>query len=370
MTPSPALSGLLALAAFLMVACNDEEHPSTALDAATTSSDPTEATTSRTPDVTVCPAAQDVCTFSLDLADAIARADFDEVRSMMKPSMTTCPGPVAGGLGGPFPLCAGAAAGEQRTGMRIRALGSDGGKVVAEPLREVRRAVLAGGQGLPSGYVTSGSQPRIIGLHCPIDRHSANCSNHFVLFLAGATHFDIVRGETGLKVEAVQFGNFARDAGLLVTGGDFGLAGDGAIKDGRFLPWRPNLIGIDTGDVKEDWLMAPSEISGVVVQPQVGPCPVKLILRVPEASLVQDPKGPEIFEVWLYEGSIGLGDELHNRTRPREVVLASAASEEHYFQIALDSSMLGGKLCAAETVGMVVWGTTAPKIAGYQVIGP
>lgn len=354
-----AATALLALGV-LMGACTDDGEPVRTAEPPTATEAPTEAVT---PDLVTCPAQAAVCDFSLRLADAIARADFEALRGMMQPSEYTCPGPTPGGLGGPYPLCDGAGSGESRSGMRVYYLNSHG-TVAAEPLVEVRQAILSGWQ---FEERLGSEQPRIVGLHCPVAGTGASCDELFVLVLAGAPHFEVSRGAAGYAITALQFSHFAENGSVFDTGGDFAMSGASGVREAHFYPWRPSS-GRDGDAVRRDWLMAPAEISGVVVTPHEGSCPTTLTLRVPEAALVQEPKGAEIVEVDLFDGPVAIDYQTNERSRPREVVQAALGAVEQEFEIQINSSMLDGRMCSVEMVGMVVHGSAGPKVAGYRVV--
>jgi hypothetical protein len=239
------------------------------------------------------------------------------------------------------------------------------GSVSGQPLSDVREALLAGWQ-LPE--LVRSELPSIVGLHCPISGAEASCEDRFVLFLAGAAHFEIVRGEDGYAVRAIQFGNFAEDETVFEAGGDFAMAGASGVAEGRFYPWRPAGPGRSSDGVKLDWLMAPAEISGVVVEPPSGGCPETITLRVPAAALVEDPKGAEIVEVDLFDGPVPIDYQTSARSRPRELVTAVPGPVEHEFVIRVDPGMLDGAICSSQVIGMAVRGSTGVKIAGYRIL--
>ncbi|MEX0781825.1 MAG: hypothetical protein WD557_04180 [Dehalococcoidia bacterium] len=364
MTRNPARNivlALLVLGVFALAGCTDEGEQPTASERPTPTESPTGTGTLHP---TICPAEPSVCEFSLEVSEAVGRADFDALRAMMQLAPFTCPGATPGGLGGPYPLCDGAAAGEVREGMHVYRLGSHG-TTVREPLSEVRTAVLSNWQ-FPE--LANAAQPRIVGLHCPIADAGGDCGERFVLFLAGAPHFEITRNAASYVVTALQFNHFAPDESVFENGGEFAMAGASGTRDARFYPWRPGEAGRDADAVKEGWLMAPADISGVVVEPHEGSCPATVTLSVPEAALVQDPKGPEIVEVDLFDGPLPVDYQTSERSRPREKVRAIGGAAEHEFEIRIDSSMLQGEMCSAGVIGMAVHGSTGPKIAGYRIV--
>jgi hypothetical protein len=73
-----------------------------------------------------CPAVEDVCGLAVALNRAAGQGDVDALLTLVAPWTYRCPGPVAGGAGGPYPLCDGSAPGEERTGYPVAHLQSEG----------------------------------------------------------------------------------------------------------------------------------------------------------------------------------------------------------------------------------------------------
>ncbi len=69
-----------------------------------------------TPDPSGTPGAETPEQFAARIAGLISAGDVDELLSLSEPVTFTCPGPTPQGAGGPFPLCNGAAPGEERQG--------------------------------------------------------------------------------------------------------------------------------------------------------------------------------------------------------------------------------------------------------------
>src|SRR5206468_3468445 len=89
----------------------------------------------RAPD---CPVEPDACDFVRRVVDALASNDPAALLPRLAPEEAVCPEPGSGGLGGPFPLCDGAAAGETRWGVPISRINSEGGMIRPEDVaREV-----------------------------------------------------------------------------------------------------------------------------------------------------------------------------------------------------------------------------------------
>ncbi|HEX6030058.1 MAG TPA: helix-turn-helix transcriptional regulator [Tepidiformaceae bacterium] len=110
-----------------------------------------EATTTATatPQVTATPApGTAVERFARDLDQVVSVQDVDALMAMAQPTSFDCPGGTPQGLGGPFPLCDAAAAGEVREGYRITRHGSEGEVVSPAAFRQQLASEVAGSKGL------------------------------------------------------------------------------------------------------------------------------------------------------------------------------------------------------------------------------
>jgi hypothetical protein len=302
-----------------------------------------------------------------DITGAIARADFAAMRSMLVPTSFICPGPIADGAGGPYPLCDGAIEGEMREGYPVHVLNSDGYHVVADPLREIRVSILEPQLELDNADERAAEHPRILGFHCPIEPSGANCSGGFVLYFEGSLQLWLVPREGRLRIEAMQSGTFAPDQQPFRDGGEFLMAWGQDVTPGRFYPWKPAAAGGAPLAVREAWLLAPSEITGVVVDPPSGACPSTLRISVPEAATVADLKGPEIGEVMIFGGAIGLVESVDDRERARVRVRDLAEVAPHAFELRLDETMLDGGICEHRVLSLVVGALSGPLIGAYRI---
>ncbi len=99
-----------------------------------------EPTTTPEATATPCPVNADACAFAALLNGWLVGGEFDSILATWRPTEYECPGPVAQGLGGPYPLCDDAYPSEVREGY---AIGTDthGFVVSAQQLRndELRR---------------------------------------------------------------------------------------------------------------------------------------------------------------------------------------------------------------------------------------
>jgi hypothetical protein len=90
----------------------------------------------QTPTDSGCPVASDTCAFAETIDRAVQIPDFSAVVSNARAREYSCPDPRPPGLGGPYPLCDGATAGESRSGYEIAYLSSEGVVVDARGLQE------------------------------------------------------------------------------------------------------------------------------------------------------------------------------------------------------------------------------------------
>ncbi len=309
-----------------------------------------------------CPVGPEVCGFALEVAAAIGAADFDRLANMGQPSTYTCPGGTPQGLGGPFPLCAASAAGEVREGYSIHRLQSDGGTVESSFLPALRLAVLEGGHGL-GPYV---AQPRIVGLHCPMSEGPPDCRERAIVYFEGAAHFHIERGDGGWRIRALQFGHTAEDVSVFGGGGALPFPWE-RLEDGWYYAWRPKYVPDPADMTREEWLLAPPEVSQVTVWPPEGGCPARLTVQVPPEHRATPPKGPAVVEVWVFEGVVGLNAAVSDRSLQRESLRATAVPGTDEFAITLEGSMLGGRLCEADVLTLVTRGDSGPHVGGYRI---
>lgn len=109
--------------ASLAVSCSAESTSSPS----PTPAQPPNATSTATPDFSLCPVDPGTCAIAQRLIDGIAAGDVDGLVRMGSPIEATCPFPRPQGLGGPYPLCEDASFnGEIRTGY-VWSSGSHGG---------------------------------------------------------------------------------------------------------------------------------------------------------------------------------------------------------------------------------------------------
>src|SRR5215208_3526470 len=83
---------------------------------------PGTAHAARDPD---CPVEPDACEFVRSVVVALDSGDRSALLPLLATEEVVCPAPDSGGLGGPFPLCDGAAEGERRVGVPISRINSE-----------------------------------------------------------------------------------------------------------------------------------------------------------------------------------------------------------------------------------------------------
>jgi hypothetical protein len=115
------------------------------------------------------------------IAGQLLAGDFDGLLAGAAASDYVCDGSDGRiGLGGPFPLCDGGAAGEHRQGYLWGHLGSEGSVYSAAQYVAALRTWLASADLLASDQLGSG-MPRLLGLAC---RGSDNCATAFTIVLS------------------------------------------------------------------------------------------------------------------------------------------------------------------------------------------
>ncbi|MCL4240020.1 MAG: hypothetical protein KJ048_01605 [Dehalococcoidia bacterium] len=363
MLKASALIGLVLLAGMAFAACQDEPVDDQATGAATVSPSP-QATA--TPDAGQCPVAVEICDFSAALQGLISTADVDAIEALMSPSEFVCSG-VELGAGGPFPLCDGAREGEVRGGFRITRLQSDGGTVERSLLPQLRMAILDDADQSLGYYV----EPRVIGIHCPVSSGSPDCGEQFIVYFSmsmPAARLVVARKSEGYRVVGLQMGDTVEKLGALaVHGGDLPYVGDG-VGPGWFYPWRGEYLPDPEHDVARRWLFAPPEISGAMVEPAFGKCPATLTVTLQGAPSIEPGKEP-LAEVWVVAGVRGIQHTIGIPDRPPLVKQNPPwRSDGGSFEVRLEQDMLGGTLCDAGTITLIVWGgPEGPVVGGYSV---
>ena len=335
----------------LAVACDSNPEPPTTTPA------PPDATSVKTPvDPEACPIARDACDFAEEIVEGIVNADTAKLDALSAPEQFECFGPVAGGLGGPYPLCDGSVAGEVRDGFYVHVFNSDGGTVQGSILPSIRDAVLGGGPGVAG---LSGEPPRIVGIHCPTSADASDCREEFVVYFDGAPHVGVKRVNQGLRVGWLQFGNFAEDPSVLQTGGGLAYAHK-ELLPGRFWPWRPAPTQDALDAVKERWLFTSPPVADLRAEPSEGACPAEVALSIVPAPGPFPPGKEPVPIVRLFPGVVGRNHGATARTG--------------YVEVAPTGSLSDGKLkleippsaCQSAILTIVLAGDEW-RIAGYRV---
>ena len=178
---------------------------------------------------TVTAAAQSKCpttTLACQAADDFARflrfSDFDSMFKGVEATPMVCPGPEANGLGGPYPLCNGAPAGQLRNGFPVTLHGSEGEVLSAPDFRSL--------------VTTSVGDPKRLRLRAIGCDASKGCERFVVIFE--------ITGQPQVQPQVVYFVFTARPVpGVPVTArlAGLGRSGDNA-ED--ILALKPTTTGV------------------------------------------------------------------------------------------------------------------------------
>ena len=150
------------------------------------------------------------------------------------------------GLGGPFPLCDGGAAGEQRQGYPWGHLGSEGSVYSAAQYVAALRTWLVSAD-LPASDQLGSGMPRLLGLACP---GSDNCATAFTLVLSklqprpnGPLRIVLL---LGCVVDAAGRARITSTAAGFEGVTPFPLSGglSGSAGALTYFPWAPSVLGL------------------------------------------------------------------------------------------------------------------------------
>jgi hypothetical protein len=126
-----------------------------------------------------CPVAQDVCVFASSIARAVTDGNVDALVSAAQLREYSCPATRPQGLGGPYPLCDNAAAGEKRQGFQIAYLASEGQVLDAAGLRDAIRRWLQSGLSATTSDQYGAGGNRLFSVGCVAG--IVPCGNQVVL---------------------------------------------------------------------------------------------------------------------------------------------------------------------------------------------
>ncbi len=313
-----------------------------------------------------CPVDQEICDFAVEIQQLIAAADFAGLEAIMRPQEFVCPDREVG-LGDPIPLCHGAEGGEVRSGFPIRRLQSDGGTVETSLLPWIRHVILGGVSEPVSAYVA----PHPIGIHCALAGGVPDCTGPFVIYFEfplPGMHFVVEREGAGFVIRSIQMGNTTDDRDFALHPGPLLLALESLV-DGWFYPWKGQQFPDPDLTVPRRWLLAPPEVTGVVVSPASGPCPTTLTLTFPEAPVAEPGKEP-LPSVWIVAGVSGIEVGIPGRP-PLVEQNPPWLADGRSFEVQLDADMLGGTLCDGDTVSFRLGGgPDGWVLAGYAIERP
>ncbi len=130
--------------------------------AATFPADDTPAVTT-TPDATTTPAAETPEQFAQRIAALVAAGQLDELLARSEPVTFTCPGPTPQGAGGPFPLCTGAAPGDERQGYITARDASEAETITPDAFRSRAAETLTVGLSLASIGAPASGEALVLG---------------------------------------------------------------------------------------------------------------------------------------------------------------------------------------------------------------
>ncbi len=194
-----------------------------------------------------CPVDANACLQARRIAGQLLAGDFDGLLANATARDYVCDGSDGRiGLGGPFPLCDGGTAGEQRRGYPWGHLGSEGSVYSAAQYEAALRTWLASADLLASDQLGSG-MPRLLGLACPA---GGNCATAFTLVLS-----DLLPTPNGPRrdvlllrctVDAAGQAWVGDTAAGLADSAPFPIAGGGRTGTGteEFFPWTPSVLGL------------------------------------------------------------------------------------------------------------------------------
>ncbi len=200
----------------------------------------------QTPGPAGCPVDARACASARWIAGQLLAGEIDGVLAAAASRDYVCDGSDGSvGLGGPFPLCEGGAAGEHRRGYPWGELGSEGGVFSAAQYAAALQTWLASAD-LAARDAFGSGMPRLLGLACPAGQ---NCASAFTIVLTE------LRPTTGGPRRNVLLLNCAVDAAgqarIVATAAGvadqapFALSGgSGGYGNQTFFLWMPSVLGL------------------------------------------------------------------------------------------------------------------------------
>ncbi|MEX2245953.1 MAG: hypothetical protein WEC75_04635 [Dehalococcoidia bacterium] len=122
-----------------------------------------------------CAGAEESCALAEQIATELLSGDLDAVVSRVRLRPYTCPGPEPEGLGGAYPLCEGAAAGDVREGLSHAHLQSEGGVISPDALRTTLEGWLSAADASASDSFSTGG-PAFATVGCPMTAAGVDCT--------------------------------------------------------------------------------------------------------------------------------------------------------------------------------------------------
>lgn len=136
---------------------------------------------------TSCPLDQEACAFAAALNRWLQSGDDDSIIARLAPERFTCPGPVAQGLGGPYPLCEGSTPGEERSGYP-----SDNFSEGTVQSASQYRGLLGYWRAHTEASLADGDGPgalRLVTLACTAAGGSVDCGHQFLVAFSALWRF-------------------------------------------------------------------------------------------------------------------------------------------------------------------------------------
>jgi hypothetical protein len=193
------------------------------------------------PGLVGCNLDAEVCAFAATLNRWLLTPDVDAILARTAPEQFECPGPRPQGLGGPYPLCDGAAPGERRSGYTVVRLQSEASVVSAQGYRDLVRTWIESADPARRDEFGPGTQ-RLYGIGCPAASAGgpASCRERF------ATVFSAIQVRPNVpqphREQLIFFAARGSDLPALHGLGTAGVINEPAMLRGgavQLFPWAP-----------------------------------------------------------------------------------------------------------------------------------
>jgi hypothetical protein len=202
-----------------------------------------------------CPVEPDACAFAALLNQWLLSGNVDAVAARLSLQEQECPGPEPHGLGGPYPLCAGAMPGERRAGVPIAGLQSEGGVLSTENVKALLRSWISTADLAVSDEYGPGDL-QLFTLGCAgIAGVGTSCSTRFTVVFSLIRTTDVAQptrlllmfpverqADGTLRITAVVTSALLGDESGLATalrGGNGTIFTPYPVEPGVYFPWSP-----------------------------------------------------------------------------------------------------------------------------------